>query len=330
MEEPVDKKATPGDGLSRRTFLQHTGVGFSLMLGGMRVLAESKSAEIQSEDSGAPAESNSPIKVHPANPHYYMFRGRPTILITSAEHYGPVINMDFDYVSYLDKLADYGLNYTRVWPGGCIEVVGEFYSGNTVGPRPSRTIVPWARSTVPSCVYCGNKYDLDKWNPQFFTRLKDFIVQAGDRGIVVEVNFFNSQYSHRWPLHPMYYENNIQGVGKCDFKDVQTLKHPDLVERQSKYVSKIVEEVNGYDNIILEICDEPSNFTPHAEAGPWVGHLLEVVHDTEARLPQKHLVAQMVEGPIGGPVDFSASPFCRSLPVSTCGAGKRIASRWEE
>jgi hypothetical protein len=98
-------------------------------------------------------------------------------------------------------------------------------------------------------------------------------------------------------------------VGKCGFKDVQTLKYPDLVQRESEYVSKITREVNGYDNVILEICDEPSNFTPHAEAGPWVGHLLQVVHDTEAQLPKKHLVAQMVEGPIGGPVDFSASPL---------------------
>ena len=37
-----------------------------------------------------------PIKVHPANPHYYLMNGQPTVLITSAEHYGAVINKDFD------------------------------------------------------------------------------------------------------------------------------------------------------------------------------------------------------------------------------------------
>jgi len=305
----MDTKAAFSNGLSRRKFLQHTGAGLSLMLGGMKVLALPGNADAKPEHAGAPAAGGSPIQVHPANPHYYLFRGRPTVLITSAEHYGAVVNMDFDYATYLKALAAYGLNYTRIWPGGCLEAVGEFYSGNTVGPRPSRTIVPWARSNVPSCVYGGNKYDLDKWNPAFFARLKDYIVKAGELGIVVEVNFFNSQYSHRWPLHPLYCENNIQGVGKCGFIDVQTLKYPDLVRRQSEYVSKTTEEVNAYDNVILEICDEPSNFTPHAEAGPWVGHLLQVVHDTEARLPNKHLVAQMVEGPIGGPVDFSASPL---------------------
>ncbi len=305
----TDMKATLNHGFSRRKFLRDTGVGLPLMLGGMKALALSGSADTEAKSADTPAGSSSVIKVHPANPHYYLFRGRPTILITSAEHYGAVVNMDFDYVRYLDALAAYGLNYTRVWPGGCLEMVGEYYPGNPVGPRPSRTIVPWARSSIPSCVYGGNKYDLDKWNPEFFARLKDYIVKAGERGIVVEVNFFNSQYSHRWPLHPLYYENNIQGVGKCDYKDVQTLKYPDLVRRQSEYVSKVTEEVNAYDNVILEICDEPSNFTPYAEAGPWVGHLLQVVHDAEGRLPKKHLVAQMVEGPIGGPIDFSGSPL---------------------
>ncbi len=256
----------------------------------------------------APAYAQ-PIGTHPANPHYYVFRGRPTILITSAEHYGALINKEFDYVAYLDALKAYGMNYTRIWPGAVIEPVDEYVKGNPVGPKPRSLIVPWARSNEPGYLFGGNKFDLDKWNPEFFARLKDLIVKAAERGIVVEVCFFNSQYLNRWPISPLYYENNIQGVGKCDFKDAQTLKHADLVRRESEYVSKITQEVNAYDNVILEICDEPSLFTPHAEAGPWVGRLLEVVHDTESKLPKKHLVAQEVQGPIGGPIDFSGSPI---------------------
>jgi hypothetical protein len=250
-----------------------------------------------------------PIKLCPANRHYYEFNGRPMVLLTSADHYGAVVNLDFDYVAYLDALKANGMNYTREWPGALLEMVGEFYPENDMGPRPDRTIVPWARSNTPGHVYGGNKFDLDKWNPEFFARLKDFIAKAAERGIVVEVCFFNSQYTHRWPLSPLYYQNNIQGVGKCDFRDAQTLKHPDLVQRESDYVSKITQEVNGFDNVILEICDEPSLFTLASEAGPWVGHLLEVVHNTEARLPNKHLVAQEVDGGVGGPIDFSDSPL---------------------
>src|SRR5262245_40429924 len=45
-----------------------------------------------------------PLKLHPANPHYFLFRGKPTVLITSGEHYGAVLNSDFDYKVYLDTL----------------------------------------------------------------------------------------------------------------------------------------------------------------------------------------------------------------------------------
>jgi len=250
-----------------------------------------------------------PIQVHPANPHYYLFNGQPTVLITSAEHYGAVVNKDFDYVKYLDALKAYGMNYTRPYAGAIIEMVDQFVKGNPLGPKPDRTVLPWARSNVPGYIYGGNKYDLDKWNSEYFARLKDFLAKAAERGIVVEICFFNSEYIEHWPRSALYYQNNVQGVGKCDFEDVQTLKHTDLVQRQSAYVSKITEEVNAYDNVILEICDEPSNSTAHADAGPWVEHLLQVVHDTEEKLPKKHLVAQEVEGPLGGPVDFSGSPL---------------------
>jgi hypothetical protein len=37
-----------------------------------------------------------PIKPHPANSHYFLYQGKPAILITSAEHYDAVINKEFN------------------------------------------------------------------------------------------------------------------------------------------------------------------------------------------------------------------------------------------
>src|ERR1035437_8615981 len=58
-----------------------------------------------------------PIRLHPGNPHYFLFRGKPTVLITSGEHYGAVINLDFDYKRYLKTLAAERLNLTRTFAG---------------------------------------------------------------------------------------------------------------------------------------------------------------------------------------------------------------------
>ena len=253
-----------------------------------------------------------PIKLNPANPHYYLFNGRPTILITSAEHYGAVVNKDFDYVPYLDALKSYGMNYTRIYAGEMFEPQGKFIKGNPLGPKPWSLVVPWARSSHPGYLFGGNKFDLDRWNPEYFARLKDFITKAGERGIVVEICFFNAQYSDTWPISPLYYENNVQGAGKCDYQDAQTLKHADLAQRESEYVAKITQEVNPYDNVILEMCDEAPDIgfppTPLAEAGAWVHHLTDVVIHAEHDLPKKHLIAAQVEGPVGGPLDLSGKP----------------------
>jgi hypothetical protein len=249
------------------------------------------------------------IGIDPANPHYYFFHGKPTVLVTSAEHYGAVINGEFDYVRYLDALQAYGLNYTRIYPGYLFEPMGKYMPGNTLGVKPAKLILPWARSNQPGYLLSGNKFDLDQWNPAYFDRLKDFIAQAGKRGIVVEICFFNAQYDDTWPLSPLYHENNIQAIGRDDYRDAQTLKEPALVEREAAYVRKIVQEVNTFDNVILEVCDEPSNFTPIGEAGLWVGHMLEVTHDAEANLPNKHLIGQEVQGPVDGPIDFSGNRF---------------------
>jgi hypothetical protein len=180
-----------------------------------------------------------PIRQHPSNPHYFLFRNQPTVLITSAEHYGAVINKDFDYAVYLDALRSYGFNYTRIYPGALFEPVGKFIKGNPLGPKPASLIVPWARSTVPGYNLGGNQFDLDRWDAEYFARLRDFIAKAGEHGIVVEICFFNAQYSDTWPISPLYHENNIQHEGNCDYQDAQTLKHPDLVKRQEDYVRKI-------------------------------------------------------------------------------------------
>jgi hypothetical protein len=50
-------------------------------------------------------QANEPIRLHPDNPHYFLWRGQPTVLITSGEHYGAVLNADFDYAKYLETLA---------------------------------------------------------------------------------------------------------------------------------------------------------------------------------------------------------------------------------
>ncbi len=94
----------------------------------------------------AAAAPQKPIALHPENGHYLVWHGKPTILITSGEHYGGVLNRDFDYVKYFDTLAGLGFNLTRTFSGAYCEPVGAFnIENNTLAPLPGRLICPWAR-----------------------------------------------------------------------------------------------------------------------------------------------------------------------------------------
>src|SRR5689334_11164751 len=117
-----------------------------------------------------------PLALHPANPHYFLFRKKPAILVTSGEHYGAVLNLDFDYVRYLDTLHANGLNLTRTWSGSYREIANTFgITDNTLAPRPNRYVCPWARSGTSGYSDGGNKFDLTRWDAAYFQRLKDFM-----------------------------------------------------------------------------------------------------------------------------------------------------------
>ncbi len=105
-----------------------------------------------------------PLALHPENPHYFLFREKPALLITSAEHYGVVLNADFDYVKYLDTLAADGLNLTRTFSGAYAEPQGAFaIAENTLAPKAGRLLCPWARSGEPGYANGGNMFDHAKW-----------------------------------------------------------------------------------------------------------------------------------------------------------------------
>ena len=133
-----------------------------------------------------------PLALHPENPRYFLFRGKPAVLVTSGEHYGAVLNRNFDCIPYLDELKAHGFNLTRTFAGTYREVPGSFgIPGNTLAPEPGSYVAPWPRSDVPGAGDGGTRFDLKRWNPEYFTRLEAFIAGAGQRGIAVELVLFS-------------------------------------------------------------------------------------------------------------------------------------------
>ena len=241
-----------------------------------------------------PRASGEVIRLHPDNPHYFMWRGRPTILITSGEHYGAVINLDFDYRRYLDTLAAGGLNYTRVFSGAYVEPQGAFNIAlNTLAPSSGRFVAPWARSGEAGYPNGGNRFDLSRWDEAYFRRLKDFVANAAARNVVVELSLFCPMYEDaQWALSPMNAANNVNGVGSIPRTDVYTVdRHGGLLAVQEALTRKLVTELNAFDNVFFEISNEPY-FGGVTLA--WQHHIADVIAETERRLPARHLIAQNI------------------------------------
>lgn len=241
------------------------------------------------------SQTNEPIKLHPGNPHYFSFRGKPTILITSGEHYGAVINPDFDYVSYLDELQNKKHNLTRIFSGAMVErdrSIPAMGYDNTLAPRPGRLVVPWARSSTPGYVVGGNKFDLNRWDENYFTRLKDFVTQAGRRGIVVEVVLFGAYYKDfNWQASPLNAGSNINDVGNISFKNAYDLTGVALTSAQTALVRKVVAELKDFDNVYYEVCNEP--YLGNVSQA-WNDLIVATIGETEAKFPFRHLIAQNI------------------------------------
>ncbi len=261
-----------------------------------------------------------PIALHPDNPHYFVYQGKPTVLISSAEHYGSVINAAFDYKTYLRSQELAGMNYTRILTGSYVEIPGSFaIEHNNLSPAVGDYISPWKRLAEPGLFQGEGKVDLSAWNPAYFERLRGFVGEAEKRGIIVEVSLFCATYKDDyWTRHPFNPGNNINELGSLKREDFNTLKNERVVFFQQELIRKIATELNDFDNVLYELSNEPWADNPEKSlfllptikpgnksldwalwtesATPatlaWQKSLAKILVATEKNLPKQHLIAQ--------------------------------------
>ena len=265
------------------------------------------------------APTSQPIRLDPKNPHYLLFRGKTIALITSGEHYGSVLNADIDFHKYLATIDSDGLNYTRIFGGSYIEVPAKSFGilRNDLAPQPGRYIAPWARTEAPGYAGGGNKFDLTKWNPEFFERYRAFLADASKRGIVVEISLFSSHYDEMmWRISALNPANNVNATTEIEWKKLHTLENGNILSFQEKYARKLVAEAKGFDNVIFEIQNEPWSdrgtltdvVNPYLFTGrdtypnsvdvaddlsvAWQTRVAEWITQEESSLPHRHLIAQ--------------------------------------
>ena len=211
-----------------------------------------------------------PVRVDPSNPHYFLVNGKTTPLIgASYISYRWWANQNADYGQMLAVSSQNRLNVFRVW---------HLSSRSRTADRDGS--FPGIEAPTAGAADGQNKFDLNSWNGNYFARLKDLIQQAANRGIIVELTFFTMCYSDAdWKVHPLKAANNIQGIGTSTYSNFLTIKDLGLLARQLALVRKTMVELNGFDNVIYELANEPyftedvlgSTFTPRLGMTPCFG-----------------------------------------------------------
>ncbi len=257
---------------------------------------------------------STPIRIHPHNPKLFEFRGRPLALITATEHYGAVINRPFRFERYLEDAADKRITLTRLFML-FREMQSARNPNSTCKPDSSDYITPFRRAGPGRANDGEPKFDLDQPNPEFFDRLHRFLSLASQYGIVVEVTLLSNTYADDvWALNPLNPANHVNDVETIRWPDYLSLRHPKLLARQLAHARRIVEEVNRYDNLFFEICNEPGGSAPvpgspaPEEVNRWQAAIAEAIRETESRLPNRHLIA--------GQEAFTYEPWEQSTRLS--------------
>lgn len=165
-----------------------------------------------------------------------------------------------DYRAYLRFLNERGHNFIRLWRWE------QFRSKAAGGAfHLCMTPQPWPRTGGGAAKDGKPKFDLSTFAPEFFDRLRERVIAAGNAGIYVAVMLFEGWGIHLSPPpdnvegHPFHAANNINGVGITSILDYQVLPLDPAVQRlQESYIRKTIDTVHDLPNVLYEVANESS------------------------------------------------------------------------
>jgi hypothetical protein len=248
-----------------------------------------------------------PLRIHPSNPRYFADEQGKAVLLTGAHTWNNLLDMGrdtppqpFDFGAYLDFLGRHRHNFIRLWAWDSVTWdtranghLGKDYV-HQVGP------LPWLRTGPGQALDGQPKFDLTKFNPAYFARLRERLDAASQRRIYVSVMLFEGwglRHGNRgraapdgwaWRGHPFNPANNVNRLEVKANPDglsgeVHALGSPGLNAVQAAYIRKVIDTVNDLGNVLYEVINEGGQTE-------WDWWVVRTIRDYERTKSKQHPV----------------------------------------
>jgi hypothetical protein len=264
----------------------------------------------------------SPLRVNPNNPRYFTDGSGKAIYLTGSHTWSNLQDNGltdpppaFNYKEYLDFLVANNHNFFRLWVWEQAKWMSETSKDYWIAP------LPYARLGKEMALDNKPKFDLTKFDPVYFERLRQRVLEAKQRGIYVSIMLFSgwcledkstgdapTTQGNPWRGHPYNRLNNVNYIdgdrnNNNKGEETHSLQIPAITALQEAYARKVIDTVNDLDNVLYEISNESN---PGSQ--DWQYHLINSIKSYEAKKPKQHPVGMTVEFPNGNNSVLFASP----------------------
>lgn len=241
---------------------------------------------------------NGPLKVSDINSCFFTDNSGKSIFLTGShtwanfQDYGEKGTAPFNYSEYISFMQKYNHNFMRLWTWE------QFQQAPWTSDKIFFSPLPWLRTGIEKANDQLPQFDLEKWNEDYFTRLRKRVIDAGSKGIYVSVMLFQGFSLNKgsekdgdpWIFHPLNPANNVQSVGPIDSvpdndtkATMHSLKNPEVLKYQEKYVLKVLQTLNDLDNVLYEIINEGGTTE-------WTYYFINFIHENEKKMAIQHMV----------------------------------------
>ncbi len=225
---------------------------FKLLLGAALLV-------FQSNSNAADLNNADRIKPYEKNPHYWQYKGRPVLLLggSKADNLFQIPDLE----EHLKELEGAGANYIR----------------NTMSDRleEGNEILPYKKLE-------SGKYDLNKWNDEYWRRFQNLLKWTKERNIIIQIEVWDRfDYSQeQWqrsawrPANNVNYSGSESGFANAypapAYRDRQPFfytipgtsrykKQYDLIRKyQERFVEKMLSYSLKYGNVLYCMNNETS------------------------------------------------------------------------